>query len=524
MNALVESLNTRKAFISTVRNQAIEMKASGITLDIGGEGTLSSLNEWQSRSKYSQRYALCRGIVYSAVNALASEGASQPIEVKQHTKKKKLRGTKAAKDELEVLTEHVLIDCFERPNPIQNKWQFLYSFIANLALTGWAYIIGEVDEEDKPVFYSIPTTWITPDHTKGPFESFKLQNPHKPGSASEMLDKRNVGFAYLPDPSDIMGALSPASTQLPAIQSNDNIWQSRLQFFKNGIFPGSLVTVGSNPHPGVPAGIRPRLTGVQRQQVYSMVKKLMSGIANYGDPAILDGLIEKIEPLSMNSKEMGWEKSEPATKAAILSAFCVHPYILGEAVSVGGYAQVANIEKRFYKRVNTYLSMFDTLMTWFVQDLLEDTSLKVCVKECNASDPTLDWANWKYARSNGDITQNELREKLGLPPDEDDNQSAIAPQLLTPIVQLLAQKASGAITVEQIENILVGLGLPTDLAKKVAGKDMPPQQPVEGMEKPGKSPEEKPTETELLKEAVNQFKSLPDKEMGRLKSLLEIIA
>ena len=547
MNALTKSLEDRAAFVSSARDLAYEMKAKGsLALDLSNDPGFNALTDWQSASKYKQRYSLFHGVVYAAINALATEGASQPITVlQQRGVKKELRATKnlsskAAAIEFETILDHPLVDCLRQPNTIQNKWQFMYCFLVNLCLTGWGYVVGGETDDGKIEMYAIPTTWITPDHTKGPFAKFKLRNPSKPEQKAESLDGKNVAFAYLPDPSDLLSAIAPASAQLPAIKSNDNIWQSRLQFFKNGIFPGAVVTVGSNPHPSVPAGVRPRLTGNQRRQVHTMIKKLMGGIANYGNPAILDGIIEKIDKLSMDSREMGWEKSEPSTKAAILSSFCVHPYVLGEHVGVGGYAQVANIEKRFYKRINTYLSMLDGVLTEFSFQFTNDKSLKVETEPCVSVDPQLDWSNFKYGRDKGDVSQNELREKLGLPPDEDDNQSAISPQLMTPIVQLLAQKANGAVDSVQVESILVGIGLPDDLAKKIAGKDLPPppppvapppvppeaiaaEKPPEAVSQPaaGKPGSKPPKGQQALNEAVKELRNVPEVEMSRLESLFK---
>jgi hypothetical protein len=100
----------------------------------------------------------------------------------------------------------------------------------------------------------------------------------------------------------------------------------------------------------------------------------MGGVANYGEPAIVDGMIESVTRLSATQNEMGWEKSEDKIRTRILSAFGVHPYILGEPVGVGGYAQVVNIEKRFYKRVNTFLDMLSTVVTNFVGPMTAKTT------------------------------------------------------------------------------------------------------------------------------------------------------
>lgn len=519
-NALTKSLDRSRIVASTAMENAQQLKAAGVVSQVaeGGFG-LGSHNQWQSQAKYRERYGLFRGVLYSAVNALAMEGSEQPFILEQIKGMTKLSGTKKAGLEKEILEDHPLVETLRRPNPIQDKFQFIYSFIASLNLTGWGYIVGG-KEKDRLELYSLPSSWVTPIHKKGPFSSFLIKNPRRPDVQGEELGPDRVAFAQLPNPADPLLAFSPAGSQMPAIRVDDFIWDSRQQFFKNGIFPGSIVTVGKDPHPDNSPGTRPRLTAGQRRQVNAAIRKLMGGIANYGNPAIVDGLIESIQPLSMASNEMGWEKSEKSTKAAILSAFCVHPYILGEAVSVGGYAQVANIEKRFCKRVNVFLDMLGVLLTNFIGTIEQDPSLIIRLEKCTPSDPALEWSNWKFARLNGDISQNELREKLGLPPDEDNNESVIAKQLLAPITQLLDKKASGAITKDQVEGLLKGLGLPDELAEEVAGEEVKPPEPEPVPGKLEVEEEKEEPEIEELKKAIEALREIPEEENDKIVELL----
>ena len=113
-------------------------------------------------------------------------------------------------------------------------------------------------------------------------------------------------------------------------------------------------------------------------------------MANYGNPAIIDGLIEKYERMSATSNEMGWDKSEDKVRTRILSAYRVHPYILGEHVSVGGHAQVAAIEKRFCSGVNSGLDLLSTLMTNFLGPAVaENERVVIAWEKCIAVDDKL---------------------------------------------------------------------------------------------------------------------------------------
>lgn len=392
-----------------------------------------------------ERYAQYRGWLFSAINAIAYEAAGQPVFVgKLHgsqqlsseerslartkaqrylKKMPKQMQIKAAQQEWEVMPAHPFALFMEEPNVIQKRWQFVYSFVVNLLLTGWSYVVGGAKPDGGFELYSLPTTWIKPLHKNGPFSEFLVGDPSVPESQWAQLPRENVAFAHLPNPADPRGALAPATSQITAIRIDDHIQTSQVRFFENGIFPSVVVTVGKDPHPDVPGGgIRPRLNGEQRRQVISAIRKVMSGPQNSGAPAIVDGLIEKIDRLSATSTEMGWDKSEDKVKMRLLSAFCVHPYILGEAVPVGGEAQANVIQDRFFKRVNTILDMLSGVITAFAPSFSTDmdSSTYVWWEQCVVTNEILRFRNLIEARKLNDISKNEFRAELGFAPDEDD--------------------------------------------------------------------------------------------------------
>lgn len=483
MSVMERAIERSRSVDASAHTQALSTKAASFMTPAEG---LSQISTFQQQAANRERYAAFRGWLYSAVNALASEGANQPVQVgklkgvpakrepgKKPPKKKSIEHVtrkmppvaqaKAAKHEMEILDSHPILDKLEKPNDMQGKWQFTYSFIANLCLTGWAFVVGDGKE-----FYSIPTTWVTPQHKGKVFSHIEVRNPQEPTTEPAIFERGQFAFAYLPNPSNPFGAVSPAQSQMPAIRIDDHIQASQEAFFRNGIFPSVIVTVGKDPHPDVPGGIRPRLTAPQRRQVYAAIGKTMGSVSNYGAPAIVDGLIESIERLSATQNEMGWEKSEDKVKARILSAYCVHPYVLGEAVSVGGYAQVANIEKRYFGRINIYLGMLSEVMTAFVEG--EDKE-KVLVwwEQLEPKDPSVYWANIKDARQRGDISQNEFRALLNMPPDEDGQEAEIDAAQMASVVQIMQLAGGGTISPEQAVAAFKGLGISEELAEELAG-------------------------------------------------------
>ncbi len=491
MNILNEALDNSRAKVNTFRENALVLKDRGF-LNVGPSVATSSSSGLFGDTANRQRYALFRGWLYSAINALASEAAGQPVNLarltgsegssNQRSKPGHITKTmpddlscKSAHSEFENIPDHPLLSVLERPNPIQRRWQFVYSFVANLNITGWSYIVGGDIGNGEIQLFTVPTTWVHPIHKPEPFSKFLIFNPDDPSAPerAKPIGRENVAFAHLPNPANPLGALAPSQAQMTAIRIDDHIQTSQERFFDNGIFPSTLITIGKNPHPEVASGIRPRLTSVQRRQVMAAITRDMRGVTNYGNPAILDGMVEKIERLSATQNEMGWEKSEGNVRTRILSAFGVHPYILGEPVNVGGYAQAAKIEERFCKRVNSFLGMLSAVVTNFIAPMSDDANkLFVWWDKCEPHDPQLESQNIRDARKNGDISRNEYRAFLGFPPDETggNRNKLFTPGDLNGIMQLQDRVSRGVITVDQVKAIYETLfDLEPEEADRIAG-------------------------------------------------------
>ena len=516
MNALKRSLDRSNGLAVTAYNQALQMKSTG-ELVFTSSSALPFEGQ-RSRAVDYESYGLYRGWVYSAVHTLCLEGAGQPVHVarlldaepmeederRRVSRTKHMVGrmpkgirAKSIREGFDLVLNHPLVDLLAQPNPVQARWQFTYMFMLQLYLTGWGYLVGGVGENGKMEVYSVPTTWITADHTDGPFSKFRFKHPRDAGEGRE-LTRDQVAVAYLPDPSNMLGALAPMRAQINAVRIDDHIQTSQEHYFENCLLPSMVLTVGDNPlGQGIPSAGPPLLSGPMRRQIQGAIAKQYEGVRNYGKPLILDALIKSAERLSATQNEMGWDKSEEKAKRRILSPTGVHPFMLGEPMNVGGYSQAAIIEGLTCKRVNTFLDMLSLLMSnTFAPQMSETDRLAVWWEECVPHDPEMRRKQIADGVKNGYVTDDEARAELNLAPLEiTEKRSKLldTPNGMQATVQLFKELGAGFLTSDQAVQLIIEFFQVTEeRAKEIvgAGKESIPavieqlQTAVEQMKEP----------------------------------------
>ena len=492
MNALQKAQARSRAMATSVETRALQLKEAGM-LDLTASAVGGGFDQYKAVGANKQSYSLFKGWMYSAIHALAQKAAGQHPHVgkllgaknqekslsliKDYQLQKMTPGARAKshEGEIEMVPDHPFLDIMDQPNPVQNRAQFIYSFVANLNISGTAYVIAD-QEEGRMVLYSLPTTWVIPDHTDGPFSSFKVVDPKDPLSAADAkpIPKENVGRAYFPNPSDPLGSLSPVQSQMSAIRIDENIQTSQERHFENGVFPSVIVSIGKSPLDGMPgAGMRQRLSGAQRRMINSSILKTWKGIHNSGQPIIVDGLIDDVRRFSSTQNEMGWDKSEDKIVTRILSAFAVHRFILGDVVPVGGYAQAAVIWGIFCDRVNMFLDMAGGIFTKFA-NTGESEKFIVWLEKCEPTDANIQSKNMLEGRKNGDVTRNEYRAFLGLPPleEEEAERSKLLDAVggIQQVTGLLRDVGQGSISPEAgIETLSLFLQITPEQAARMVG-------------------------------------------------------
>ena len=306
-----------------------------------------------NRRKDGEKYRHFKDWVYTASSYIIRKVASQPVkagEVKGATANPERRVisrldkfgrrknvspipkgiiTKAKESDIQEITDHDALDAIEHPNEFQSKYEFLSVTVANLLLTGVAYWIkGAVSRDGRKTLESIavPSWWVIPDHEDGPFTKYLLRPP---GVAEGIpLTSDEVDKTYLPCPWDLTQVWSPMHAITAPASIDEHILHSQKAMFSRGIFPQIALKVGQIKDAEGNA-TTPRLKEQQRRQLVGAVRTVWSRTLNYGDPAILDGLIEGVEKLQFTPQEMDFIESDACNKARIFQAFGINPILVG---------------------------------------------------------------------------------------------------------------------------------------------------------------------------------------------------
>jgi phage portal protein BeeE len=417
----------------------IEKQVGGLGLGAEVSGPLGNGmgGQWSRSNRSQQAYSFFKSWVYVATNAIAKRMAGQPIcageivnadpnperRPSNWTKDRLPNRLKAAanQEDLEILPTHPALDLFARPNPVQKRFEFLYSSAINMLITGESYwvagTVGGGEEGQKLELWSVPTNWVEPKHDGALFTGYVLRL----GNRKIELPPENIARTYFPHPTDIKGAWSPLFSMIEAVQVDEHIQHSQKQMFERGIFPNVVITIGREKGPdGKLTDRRPVLEGHHRRQITSAVNEIWNETVNAGDPAIIDGLIESVHKLHNTPQEMNWIESGEAAKRRVMQTYGVNPISVGEIIGANR-AQAAEAENQTCQQaVNPLVDAFSETATDFVGPMYDTPArLQLWIEKAKPIDEDLEQTKWDNARANDDVTRDEYRaHRLNLPPDE----------------------------------------------------------------------------------------------------------
>ncbi len=115
--------------------------------------------------------------------------------------------------------------------------------------------------------------------------------------------------------------------------------------------------------------------------------------------------------------------------------------------------------------------MLSTLMTDFIRSQGDEYSnVLIWWDKLETVDPQIRSKEMIEGVKNKDITKNEFRAYIGLPPleEEEKEQPLIAPEVVDDVIKLLGPMGEGLIEPSQAIAILEGMGISTDLASRIA--------------------------------------------------------
>jgi phage portal protein BeeE len=391
---------------SYVAAKASTSQVSGDLFADAGGGALSTRTDLSQASEQLKHNC---GWVYAAVNKISQKVAGQEIHVGRMPGRPS--GAKCFQDADE-LDSHELLTLLRNPNDLQVAWSLMHSTTSSLELTGrslwWV--------PDRKQIFPIPSSWIMNIRGSTSITHFVIRPP---GVAEPIpLDAMECVYHSYPDPGNPKGSISPLQAMAASVDSDEAIQASQISMFQKGIFPSVALKVGSNPHDGVPGGVRPRLQPNQIRQLVNSIKKRYSGFAKSGEPLILDGLIEGVEKLSLTPQEMDWLSSSQVTKERILLGFGVNGIVLGQVEGANRASSVEASRHFIEHTINPKLTLLSATMTeWFAR-MYQDPSLVVWIEPAVANDAEMAIKKMELACKHQVVLADELRDFAGLPQDD----------------------------------------------------------------------------------------------------------
>jgi phage portal protein BeeE len=392
---------------------------------------------------FKQYKAATRDWSYVAIRPIAVKMASQPwrvgMKANQETKPEKRYRLKSlpnlfAKqmtEGMETLDDHQLLEILDNPNPFMSGWVLRYCTALSIYATGkahwWVEPAGNTGQDKAAslrIWY-LPTHWVTPMHAEGrPFAQWKVKPPHAPESESQIIPFDQMCYFNYPDPADPLGAMSPLQTQARAVNTDEEIQKSQFASMINGPRPGVILRAGRLPPPPgqTGQGPLPHLTPEQREQLQNACRMAYAGAMHHGDPFIVDGMIEGIEPWTTSPLDMDYPAGSELTKGRIMQGIGTSPLIAGQ-VEGANRATAIVAEEIFYGNVvNPVIELVSQVATNRIGGLYskpgERGKLYLWIEKAEAFDADLKLQQLTLAAENKVVKVNELREALDLKPLE----------------------------------------------------------------------------------------------------------
>lgn len=399
------------------RRQAVRaaLAADSPSPILGGAGLGLDFRDQAEHTEQLEHY---RGTTHTAISRIATVLAGQPLRVGRIVPEPKGRASKVfAGDNVEPAPDHELLQILRDPNPVMPILGHLYSTAASLEINGVSYWWFDGSGKKETV-WALPGSWVTPKHTKAEmFVAYEVRSSMY-GEGKVVPPEEIVPFS-LPDPANPLGHVSPLQAHAPEVALDEQIVMSQHRSMRNAPNPSLALRVGRLPSMiQGQEGLRPVLSKSQRQDLIESVRAWYAGVVNAGEPLIIDGMIEGIDKLNMNAREMDYVRSGETGQGRLMRAFGVNPIIVGQ-IEGANRAQAAVALQLFYLMVINPLAelISQSVTRWARARWSED--IVFWIESARPHDAEQSLKEWEVALDHSAATPDEFRASvLRLPPLE----------------------------------------------------------------------------------------------------------
>jgi phage portal protein BeeE len=394
-----------------------------------------------------RQYTAYRDTAYTAIRPIAVRIAQQPFRVgvsqadpseevlgRMRTAGNRELWSKAPRQvqslvngDAEIVTDHPVLSLLNNPNPYMTGWAMVYCSIVSLYCTGrFVWWFDRDSHGNERIFY-LPSSWATPHHDGRPFSHWTVQPP---GSTTKTrVESEDIFYCFMPDPANPLDGLAPLQANAKAVNTEDKIQAAQYALMSNDIRPGMVLVAGRMPDPrgGSGAGPRPILTPKQRKQLIGAIQSVYRGVQHYGEPIIVDGMIENVYPYTRTASDLDFPAGSKLTKDRIMQGIGTSPVIAGHSENVNRATSYSQHEIFYDNTVNPVISLVSASLTLRVGPRFSTPTEKISVwlELAEPNDPDLLYRRVALGRSV--MTRGEMRRyiatgKVSLSARDDDDE------------------------------------------------------------------------------------------------------
>lgn len=425
----VESLRHKARQWSTEAKEAREQASRSIYASGASHNTpfdAAAVN-YDEAERARRQYEAFRDTAYTAIRPIMNTGAEQPIRCGLASQRAQIvKGTdpldrlyqkwlspieldetraivapsvfqKDIGKNITPLDDHPFLKLLATPNELMTGYALKQVSFASMALTGrfvWWFDASGDPRQDVPELGSlrlwyIPRSWLRRSESTN-FNKWKIQAPGMAGGTE--VSAGDLFISTMHDPGNPLLALSPLQSQAKSVDTDDKILRAQSIAMDNSMRPNLLVIAGRLPGMGTGQGRlgpRPILTGDQRGQIIDAIKLHLQGVSKWGEPLILDGLIEDAKPFMPGPAELDLVNSSQVIKERVMQGLGVSPVVAGYTENANRAGSVIAKEIFYDLCLNPMISMVSQDMDSVLgpRFSLGGRRLRIWMETAQSSDP-----------------------------------------------------------------------------------------------------------------------------------------
>ncbi len=325
----------------------------------------------------------------------------------------------------EKIEEHPVLDLFEHPNPFMGRSDFWGAVSMHLDIAGNAYIERVRSGSGKTV-----ELWpLRPDRIRVIPDSqrFIAGYTYTVGDQQFRLDAKDVIRFKTRHPLDDYYGLPPLAVLAGRVDLDIWIRQFSEAFFRNAGVPAGLINIQRSVNQS------------EREAISRRFREMFGGPDGWHRIMVLDNGIASYSQMGANMDQLAMLELNQITETRILGVFGMYPSLIPTMAGIqGNRGQTAAVSDRqaFFETtmIPWFRSVDSTLSVALADEYPDIVRFEHDLSKVHAlqEDEDKKHARWREDWKAGVVTLREVRAKIGLPDEPDEDGIVLVPTTMVP--------------------------------------------------------------------------------------------